>query len=175
MYAGTVMYVSRLEGGTSSRTFKEVMLHSKVHQKEASQMRTRSRLFPDTNQPPTNHQPTLQTSCDQTTNIFNRIIHVSSTLFLWQIAKCFKRIERDLKGDRHLALTEAGPDCVSFAANYATYLNLPQEIKVMIGRVALIAKPGSAEGELIEDRPWDSRSPASIAAAVVFVVTQFPK
>lgn len=28
---------------------------------------------------------------------------------------------------------------------------------------------------MIEDRPWDSRSPASIAAAVVYIVTQLPR
>jgi hypothetical protein len=39
-----------------------------------------------------------------------------------------------------------------------------------------LLKHTAEEGEaLIDDRPWDSRSPTSIAAAVVFLITQLPR
>jgi hypothetical protein len=47
-----------------------------------------------------------------------------------------------LKNDPGLRLVEQGPDVVTFAANYATYLDLPQEVRAAIQKAAALAKPG---------------------------------
>jgi len=95
-----------------------------------------------------------------------------------EIVRCIKQMKQQLTNMVYLSSQETEHPVVSFSKNYAKYLNLPHEWVCAIATVAAMVQPNINEevkpNICSVEKKWDGRSRASIAATVVYIVTQLP-
>lgn len=96
-----------------------------------------------------------------------------------EIARCVKFIENVLMKTRS-SLSDEGTEhpIISYARNFALYLNLPRNWVLFTKHLATKVIPSRAvndSGLTFIEKPWEGRSRSSIAATVVYIVSRLPK
>jgi len=94
-----------------------------------------------------------------------------------EIARCFKIIGKILTKTRHYnsmgsnTFDDNRHPTISFAKNYAIYLNLPQQWVLFTEHLASkTVSLGTGSG-----KSWEGRSRSSIAATVLYILSRLPK
>lgn len=94
-----------------------------------------------------------------------------------EIARCFKKIKEAISDAHKTTSEDIEHPIVSFAKNYAVYLNMPRRWIIFSALLAEKILPNRSGRNVFgdADRQWDGRSRASLAATIVYIVSRLPR